>query len=594
VRCSSHQVNLAITSAVTGRAAVTAHSARQSASAPDESNPHRNVCGTIVRLFKYLVNDYYANFCSNLADLTRSFALLEPTTGREVARGKWEGLAELYGDSVLPPELLRLFNAGLGEWGHAASVTGQPLCAMQDDLLHFLRKKLLVVDEKPTLTRMFTFNEHINTLLLMSFLGLTHKIVKPRGGKPQERNQRRMRQVNAFMADPATPQYLRCTALALDILGHAHGVCGQMGQEVPLLVRLARGQVQDNISADLTRICRRMHLDKNLAAAECFTLLLGVCVELSVRFRQYEGFPYRAHTLSKKFNAGYIPACVDFLQTPSQQLDTGFSLPLKKLAERGRETEVERLKFLLSAPVQEALDLAFSSSEASSLPVERKHAVTKRNEAPRLCHVSTAGRNQIIRAEHRERERLLSIAEAASAEFRKAAKLRITSLAWERCPSHVGRSIGVDARPKEHDAAELARFVHSHRDELQHELKRRRQGAKDAVESARVARPLTQREWVEWFEDNSDSFARRMVVAGATRRESNRRMHADSSIVDSVERLEPRSTSCAASLPAWQRFLTGRSGWFCAASPAGPVRSFFFAHQLHGQCWCYSIEAWRC
>jgi len=189
-----------------------------------------------------------------------------------------------------------------------------------------------------------------------------------------------------------------------------------------------------------------MHLDKNLAAAECFTLLLGVSVELSVRFRHYEEYPYKAFTLCKKFNAGYIPACVDFLATSSQLLDAGFGLPLKKLAERAGQTEVERLQFLLSAPVQEALDVAFSSGEASSLPVERKHAVTKRNEAPRLCHVSTAGGNQIIRAEHRERERLLSIAEAPSALFHKAAKLRITSLAWERLPSHVGRSLGANAR----------------------------------------------------------------------------------------------------------------------------------------------------
>ena len=71
IRCASHQANLAVTSAVTGRAACTAARCARPAALcarqdDDSESPHRTVCGAIVRLFKYMISDYYTDFAANL------------------------------------------------------------------------------------------------------------------------------------------------------------------------------------------------------------------------------------------------------------------------------------------------------------------------------------------------------------------------------------------------------------------------------------------------------------------------------------------------------------------------------------------------
>ena len=74
VKCGSHQANLSIGCAVTGRAAVVGcqNSAsvcsgrtfanRSAVVAKGSTSPHLRLCGTVVRLYKYLVNDYYSVF----------------------------------------------------------------------------------------------------------------------------------------------------------------------------------------------------------------------------------------------------------------------------------------------------------------------------------------------------------------------------------------------------------------------------------------------------------------------------------------------------------------------------------------------------
>ena len=94
---------------------------------------------------------------------------------------------------------------------------------------------------------------------------------------------------------------------------------------------------------------------------------------------------------------------------------------------------MQRFQYLIPHSVQAALVLAFESSAASSLPAERAFAATKRSEAPRLCHVATASRNQILRQYLRQRLDLFSSAEAASAALRVSLRTSVQSLAWELC-----------------------------------------------------------------------------------------------------------------------------------------------------------------
>ena len=70
-KCSNHQINLALSSVVCGKSAMLSVRAigkfAQLSSAQRDaecrrSTAHKNVCGAIVRLFKYLVSDYYQHF----------------------------------------------------------------------------------------------------------------------------------------------------------------------------------------------------------------------------------------------------------------------------------------------------------------------------------------------------------------------------------------------------------------------------------------------------------------------------------------------------------------------------------------------------
>jgi len=591
VKCASHQANLAVASAVTGRAAL--EGARNTlrltqgesplaerALAAGNDSPARGACGAIVRFFKYLVSDYYAEFVSNLQELVGSVRATGRTPGRRRQLDAWVSMEKLYGESVIPPGLLELLNAGLGEWAHCPPAAGAPdsaarapseeerMVEVRDSLLELLRKRILVVDEQPTLTRMFTFQKHIECFLLMDFLGCSEQLVKLRR-KPNERNGKRSAKVNAVLSHQATPQYLRRTALALQLTGHVNGLCGQLHcDEGPLLVRLAGGVVGRNLDEDLRRLLARLHLDPSLDVGACVSTLLAVAMDLTLRFRQYMAWPYAAYKLCVRFNEHYLAACFDFLQLPEGELDIAFSLPLRQLAQRFGETQAQQIQYLASPSVQNALEQAFRVSAASSLPVERAFAETKRSEAPRLCHVATAGRNQILRQHVRQRQELLQRAEEAAVAVRQAMHTTLMSLAWEIKPDLVA--------PDHYQAAAVREFIDSHRPQLQAVLSRRRADAAAAAAAARWDTPVSLPEWTQWFRDNEDDFQQRLKSAGQRRRAINRRLVASSAAPAPVRRIGPqRARVDVRQLPFWKQVLWGRCGWHCVVlkRPHGPAEA---------------------
>ena len=405
VKCASHQSNLVTASAVSGGAALLG--GKSSVPMGGVSGfAERNACGAIVRLFKFLMTDYAADFAANLQDWVGRLGACPPSIEREMVAEKWRKLEKLYGPGVIPPELLGYLNCGLDEWAHClergASAVVAPDRRMEDirdGLLQLLRKRLLVVDEQPTLTRMFTFTAHVQSLLLMHFLGGLDILVQLRGTQLREKSRKRVVKVQTFMRSEDTPQHLRRTVLCLQLTDHATSVCSQLCDKgEPLLVRLSKGIVQRTACSDLGRVLGLLHLDPSLDAGACVASLLATAAELVLRFRQYKAWPFLAWQLTQRFNRdSYIGACLDFLQLEEISLDTGFGLPLRQMAHRAGDSDVERVAWLVSDPVQRALVLVFEASVASSLPVERAFAETKRSEAPRLCHVATAGRNQILR-----------------------------------------------------------------------------------------------------------------------------------------------------------------------------------------------------
>ena len=123
VRCASHQANLVVGSAVEGRAALCAVATSaesidcRKAYIDDPKQPHRRACATVVRVFKYLTNEYYTGLLSNLREQVHKLASLQRFVVTKKALNKSLGLARLYGQAVFPPGLLDVLDAGVGSRG---------------------------------------------------------------------------------------------------------------------------------------------------------------------------------------------------------------------------------------------------------------------------------------------------------------------------------------------------------------------------------------------------------------------------------------------------------------------------------------------
>ena len=630
VKCALHQAQLSVTSAVCGRAAAlgarntaalcAGDNALEDAQRLDHS-AHRIICATTTRLFKYLIRDYYTDFCASLASLT-SRLVVAAGEDDPIARRKWEDLARLYGEGVFPPGLLDALNLGLDRWEHrvfpddSAASAPAPSAADAPDagsevrgrLRKILQRRLLVVDEHPTLSRMFTFRPHVDALLLLVFLGRFGDIFKVSSKQPRPRSKARLQAVGAFFREDTTPQYLKRTALCFQVLDHVERWSEskhrrQRDQDIsardgslerpqePLLVRVAKGEVEILVSEDVSRLISLLHLDSDLDVGACVTQLLAAAADLLVRFRAYQVYPFLLYKMCRAFHSGFAVACLEFLRVPKADLDLGCGRPLQKLAwQQGSERDA--CAFLLSEQVQASLEQLFKGSAASSLPAERAFAQTKLSEAPRLCDVSTAGRNQILGSFVRERAKVLERVAQAEQEFKRAAMLRITSIAWENNPqlkTQLERASSMAAGSNRPQAgqrrataalrstatAALRQYVTDNRHALRKECAERKQRAADILRLERVPGPLTECQWAQWIEEHHEEWAAKMRSATANRRARARRLVAAPDLPAPVKRLCPTVSPPPAQLAPWWHLLHRRDGWFAMRMGGGGLMILF-------------------
>ena len=90
---------------------------------------------------------------------------------------------------------------------------------------------------------------------------------------------------------------------------------------------------------ELAGALQRFHLDPDLEVAPCVTLLLLATVDTALRFRQYEGYPFKLYQICRRFCEHWRTHCLAFLSVPDEELDTGFGLRLKRAAQSAGETE---------------------------------------------------------------------------------------------------------------------------------------------------------------------------------------------------------------------------------------------------------------
>ena len=186
--------------------------------------------------------------------------------------------------------------------------------------------------------------------------------------------------------------------------------------------------------------------------------------------------------------------------------------------------------------------------------------------------------------------------------MRQVLKQRITYLAWERRLDLVGAPLGaraaepgaagVEVMPQQKDA--LRNYVAEHKDALARELAERRQARREDLERLQPsATPLTQQQWVQWFEDNAVAFRSRMRDATSERRQCSVRLSVATDAPEDGRRLQPRTSAATESNlgAGWPALLRLRHGWFALSLQRGVRLLVVYAHD--GVTYCLDISRFR-
>jgi len=382
-KCGTHQSALAAKNGVIGRAAATA------AAAGGEAKEFEDVTGTAVRLFKYLVPDYYDHFRRSVEQWVHCnlevFLPGDPGRPQAAADGQPQAarLQALYTDHVIPNDLLQFWivpaEGGTGKL-QMVMKDGEDMAAARERLENecsaFLVKRLLHVDSHPTLTRFFTYRGCVDRMLTMALLNLPQKGLVVQSSA-RELTQNRLKKVKQFFGKPAACQALRRASLVLQLTAGIETFMSAKPKEgePPVVVALQQGKAHEILDLRLQRIFGSMHYDPDLHIGAATSALLGTAGDLTARLKQYMLYPYRIVKMCRKwFPATHRHEITRFLQAATEELDVGFSLALQRRA-LAEDSELLQRAFMLSDAVQEFLEATADALFANSLAAERQAAM---------------------------------------------------------------------------------------------------------------------------------------------------------------------------------------------------------------------------
>ena len=196
--CAAHTANLATGSVVQGVAAEIGDVCK--------SKLHLTIGGTAVRLYKYLLSDYWEEFVASTRGwVDRTLVVLSSDHRNAAHEDYMRRLQELYTTGVISDRCRRLFNGALKPLTHvvADGVDAQAeRPAVVRDVVDFVVRDLFTVDECPTLSRMFSYRDCLDHMLTMHLLGIPAACLRLQRIVPRKLNQKRMKRVHAFFRAP--------------------------------------------------------------------------------------------------------------------------------------------------------------------------------------------------------------------------------------------------------------------------------------------------------------------------------------------------------------------------------------------------------
>ena len=392
MRCASHQANLVVQTAICGPGV--SHKEL-------DGHPLLVCCS---RLFRHLMPEMVEGFSRRLFSYIENTASVRSaatvTLEQKEAANRTKALQSLYGREVLPDRLV----GDEGVNGNLKKLECIRAEFDEDDwpnLFETLQRYLLQVEEKPVVTRFHLFADCVYCLLRWKLFGICPEtVLQSSVVNKMQRTRRRLSGVQAYLKEPQTDLDLICSALCLQLAMYATNLTGQKvvslargasgedwrrgsaDENEPTLVKLARGHVASWSWARMAAIMQLVDVDPVLRdhkahVLECLIVTAG---ELHIRFKQYETYPTRIVLLSRRYNPdGYLHEMKHFLTCSCDDLDRGFSLPLREEAKVHGSIQAA-IQYLHADTVQELINAIALHVEGSSLDVERKHRLDKTNE----------------------------------------------------------------------------------------------------------------------------------------------------------------------------------------------------------------------
>ena len=187
-----------------------------------KSKLHEATCGVVARLFKFVLPDYWGEILHETKEWVRrklvvlSWEQREPESESAVRR-----LQQLYTKHVISDSCCELLNGGLNPPTHICAPGVDPetvRAKLATRVYEYIVKDLYVVDEKPTLTRMFTYRDCADHCLTLSWLNVPAGCFRLRKNVRQT-TQKRLKIIQNFFKNQHAPQLLRRTSLGLQITG---------------------------------------------------------------------------------------------------------------------------------------------------------------------------------------------------------------------------------------------------------------------------------------------------------------------------------------------------------------------------------------
>ena len=560
--CGTHQAGLAAKSAVVGRAAAVAR-----------GKLHVDIIGVSVRLYKYLINDYYEEFVFSVNEwVVRDLVVLPATSGDASSHARTVKMQTLYTEHVLPRAMLALWNNGLDRLEHVVLAGQDPeeeRPRLVRGFVQWIVQHLMHVDSAPTLSRFFTCRDALDRMFTMMLLGMVTHALQVRKVKPRKESQKRLTSVRNFFKHGEAAQLLRRTALGFQLTAGIEALVSEVPKEGrdPLIVRLNKNAAVNLVQKRLRRIVASMAAgdDPDLDVGAAAGVLFAVAMELILRMERFKQYPLALCRLSKvHFPTEKMKHIHDFLHASTEALDVGCGIQIHKRAwECGGEREAT--DWLLSEPVQAMLDRLAAILLTNSLEAERRHAQVKKWEGSKLTHISRASGNAIATRFLRWRQLHCQLLARTERDVQKLVRSNVQALIWKQPGAEACRPVGVrfSAVGASSASSSIPYPVLAESDLL---AQRNEQLAAARLKMDQLLGafllPVTRPQWEHWLDGCLPEFRALMVSAPAARRKGNVRISARPDLPPAVNRIQPVQAKAAAVHTKWGRILQYRTGWY--------------------------------